>query len=1089
MRAKSKHIKKHVAKLIRGSGGEPDPPRAPIEADDTLRSKAFVRVVDLLCEGEIVGLVDGRKSIYLNETRLQNDDGTDNFVGVETDSRNGTQDQSYLPGFSAVENEITVGIEFRYGSGVGVIRQITNKNVNRVKVRVSVPSLTSANRSNGDIGGASVDVSLWVQPDGGSYSQVASRSISGKSSSKYEVTIGAELTGTGPWNIRVQRDTPDSTDSSVNNLTYFESYTEIIDAKLKYPNSALVGMKVDAEQFGSIPTRFYDVKLMKIQVPTNYDPETREYDGIWDGTFYVPNAASDNPAWIFYDLIVNNRYGLGSYISASQIDKWALYEIAQYCDELVPDGFGGMEPRFTCNMMIADRTEAYTVLQSLASVFRGMIYWASGSVTVSQDAPRDSSYIFTPANVVDGSFTYQGVSAKTKHSVCLVSWNDPEDFYRQKVEYVEDQDAIAEMGVQETEIVAFGCTSRGQAHRLGKWLLYTEQYESETVSFKTGLDGMIARPGQIISIQDPMRAGISLGGRIKEATLDSVTVDRDISGAISGYMLQALMPDATIEERVVNGYTGRTITVEPDFTQVPNPLGMWLLKTDTVLPQTYRVIGVAEEGEGIFTITAMKHDPDKYAAVEQGLTLEPKSYSILTAAPAAPINLKVSESLYQAGTEVKTKVTFSWDKVDFAVSYRVRYRFNENNFIQLPELSFNEVDILDAQPGTFLFEVIAVSSLGYESPVSSISKEIFGKTALPLNVEGFSMIPGAGVAQLSWNKSTDLDVLIGGYVRIRHSPRTVDQLWKDAIDIIPAVPGAATTALAPLLTGTYMIKFVDSSGNFSELEKIIVTTVPDAIALNVVEEIHEEPSFAGVKTNMTIDYDTDSLVLSSGTLIDDIDLIDEIGSIDFPGGIVSSGVYEFDNVIDLGGVWPSNIRTVVDLEALDIGNFIDQRVDNIDDWDDLDGEIINDVNGELFVSTTEDDPNNIAANWTVWKRVAAAEYTARGFKFKLIVTSGSDTHNAYIHEASVTVDVADRVEHFGPLSSGTGPSAYHVTYNYPFFENPSVGITATNMNTGDYYQISNETEAGFDIVFKNSGGTIVSRSFYVIAKGYGRKVA
>lgn len=1073
---------------IRGAGGGDDPPqpRSPNISPDTLSSTATLRIVDVISEGEIEGLVDGYKSIYMDETPVQAANGAWNFGpnGVIYDARNGTQSQSYIPDFTSVENEVEVNVEAK--AAVSIVRQITNPNVNRIRVRIMVPSLSNTDGSTGDVGGTSVTVSLWIQPSGGSYQQVAARPITGKSSSRYEVTLETPLTGQAPWNVKLVRDTADSTSDLLQNKTYFESYTEVIDAKLKYPNSAIVALKIDSTQFQSVPKRAYDVKLLKIKIPSNYDPIARTYSGAWDGTFHV--AWSDNPAWVFYDLVTNSRYGLGVFVPESQVDKWGLYEIAKYCDALVPDGFGGTEPRFTCNLMLSDAGGAYDVLQSLASVFRGMVYWAAGSVTVSQDAPQDPAYLFSPANVVDGRFSYQGASAKTRHSVALVSWNDPNDFYRQKVEYVEDQDAIARFGVQQTEIAAFGCTSRGQAHRLGKWLLYTEQNESEVVAFKAGLEGIVGRPGQVIKIADPVRAGARMGGRISSATTKFIGIDSDLAGSIGGDTLSVLLPNGTVEDRAVVGISGRTLEVQPDFSLAPNAQAPWILKSADILPQTYRVIAVKEESAGVYAISAIRHDPDKYAAVENDLVLEPKSYSNLRAMTDPPGNIKVTEALYQAGSLVRSKAVVSWDKVDRAVSYVVKYRFENNNFIEMPEVGVNEQEILDTQPGSYEIQVSAVNSVGKRSVPTTTIKELYGKTLPPSDVSGFSMIPNAGQAYLTWDQATDLDVLVGGQVRIRHTPRTVGQAWADAVDIIPAVAGTTTSAVAPLLSGTYMAKFVDSSGIFSDSEVIIITTIPYALALNVVNTQVESPGFAGTRTNMIVDTLNGALVLADTMLVDDYPAIDSVHSWDFPGNIAPEGSYRFQNTIDLGGVWPSNISSKIDLQAFGIGTVIDSRIDPIDSWQDIDGSSIDDVNADLFVRSTEDDPNATSPAWTDWKRIRAGSYSARGYQFELRCTSGSRDHNLFIKDLEVTIDMDDRTVAMGPLTSGTGTS-YRVTYPEAFFDTPVVSITANNMVSGDHFTISSSDKTGFNVVFSDSTGTTVSRVFNVIAKGYGRKVA
>lgn len=1079
---------KKQKKIIRGSGGGDDPPQQhiPTEDADSLQSKAYLQLVDLISEGEIVGLVNGAQSIFINETPLQNSDGSYNFGGVTYDGRVGTQDQTYMSGFTTVENDIGVSVQVL--NVQPIVRTITDSNVNRVRVRVMVPQLTMTDSGSGDIHGNSVDFSVWVQQSGGSYVKQISRTIRGKSSSSYELSVEVPLTGSSPWNIKVTRDTNDSINVNSQNKLYWQAYTEVIDAKLSYPNSALIGIKLDSQQFQAVPSRAYDVKLLKIRIPSNATVRadgSLTYSGSWDGTFQV--AWSSDPAWVFYDLATNERYGLGAFIPQSQVDKWALYEISQYCNELVSDGNGGTEPRFSCNLMIADRGEAYSVMQSMASVFRGMIYWAAGSVTTTQDSPKDPSAIFTSSNVMDGKFTYNGASAKTMHTVALVSWNDPQDFYRTKVEYIEDQDAVARFGIQQTSIVAFGCTSQGQAHRLGKWLLYTEKNESETVTFKTGLDGLVARPGQIIQVQDPNRAGVRRGGRIHSATTGVVTVDADISESVSGYTLSAMLPSGEIAKSTVTSQSGRDLTVQPYFSEAPNSQSIWLLDSPEVETQYFRIIAIKEEDNQIYTVVAIAHDPQKFNAIENGLAFQARNYSILKEVTDAPKNVIISESLYQTTTEVKAKVTVSWDRVDRAVSYVVRYRKDNDNFIELPETQFNDQDILDSQPGVYTVQVSAVNALGKRSVVTQVSKEIYGKTAPPASVGGFSMIPNQGQAYLTWTRAPDLDVLVGGQVRIRHTPRTTSQSWFDAVDIVPAIPGTATSCVAPLLSGTYMAKFVDSSGNFSDDATMVVTTIPYGTALNVVHVETEDPSFAGTKTSMIIDTINGALVLADSTLFDDLPLIDSVGSIDFPGNIVSGGTYNFQNTIDLGGVWPSNIYSTIDLQAFDIGTVIDSRVDLIDDWQDIDGSSIDDVDAQLYVRTTEDDPAGTPA-WTDWKLIRAGSYNARGFQFQLRCTSGSKDHNLFIKHLQVTIDMDDRAESFGPIASGTGTS-YRVNYQFNFYATPAISITGESLNSGDYYQITSADKTGFNIVFKNSSGTTVSRTFYAIAKGYGRQVA
>jgi predicted phage tail protein len=743
-----------------GKGGGGGSARVAQEAPDSLRSIAYAQVLDLVAEGEILGLANGMQSVFFDETPLQNTDGSFNFSGATVTSVNGTQAQPYISGFPATENEIAVGVELE--NGVPLVRQITNTQIDSVRVRVSIPALTSQNTSNGDISGTTVEYAIDLQSNGGGFVEQTVETISGKTTSKYERSTRIALTGSAPWDIRVRRITANSTASALQNRTFFESYTEIVDGKFRYPNSAIIGVRIDASQFSNIPKRSYDLKLLKVKVPTNYDPVERSYIGIWDGTFKV--EWTDNPAWCFYDLITNERYGLGNYIATNQVDKWALYSIGQYCDEFVDDGFGDTEPRFTCNLYMQTRQEAYTVVNSMASIFRAMPYWASGAITVGQDAPSDPVYQFTNANVVDGSFNYSGSALKARHSVALVTWNDPDDFYRQKVEYVEDADAIARYGIVQTEVIAVGCTSRGQANRVGRWILYTEKSETEVITFKTGLEGNPIRPSDVIQIADELRAGKRRGGRIVTATTFAITIDdlniQNESGII-GSSISLILPNGSLETRTITNVSGQVITVGAAFSAVPQANSVWAIETVSLVTQLFRVIGVTEEEDGI-SITALEHNPNKYAEIENGIELAPRTISALSVIPAAPENLSALESLFYIGSDTVVTVTLSWERVVGATAYEVTYKVGDNNYVTIPNTQAVSVDIPNAQAGIYTFKVCAINSIGKRSIAAELTENIGGKDGLytidpPVNLtaDSQSVITEDGVVQtgivLEWD--------------------------------------------------------------------------------------------------------------------------------------------------------------------------------------------------------------------------------------------------------------------------------------------------------------------------------------------------
>jgi predicted phage tail protein len=1059
-----------------------------------LRSRAYARTLDAVSEGEIVGLVNGAKSIYLDGTQLQNDDGSYNFENVTFDTRNGTNGQTYIPGIPSVESENGVNVEIT--ESAAITRTVSNSDVNAVRVTLSVQSLFKQS-DDGKVNGTSVDIAIDVQASGGGYVERVTDTINGKAQSKYQRSYRIDLTGDGPWDIRVRRITADSADLKLQNKTYWDSYTEIIDAKLRYPNSALVSMRFDSQVFNGVPTRAFDMKLLKVKVPVNYDPVARTYTGSWNGTFKT--AWTDNPAWCFYDIVTNARYGIGGYIDASQVDKWALYSIGQYCDELVPDGFGGTEPRFTCNMYLQSRTEAYKVVQDLASCFRSMVYWASGSLTLAQDAPSDPVALYTQANVLEGKFSYTGSSAKARHTVAMVTWNDPADMYRQKVEYVEDQEAIARFGVVPTEVVAIGCTSRGQANRVGRWLLFSERYQSETVSFATGIEGAVARPGQIIKVSDASRAGARLGGRVHSATTTAVTLDASVSLGASSWTIYVMLPDGTVETRTVTGAVGAVVSLASALSVAPQAGAQWIMSASNVEAQTFRVLSMSEQENGVIEITALKHDPDKYDAVENGLVLQPRDITLLNDPPATPTNGALSEYLYATLTDVRVGVTMTWSQVDRAASYLVSYRINGGNAVEVTTPS-NSFELLNATNGDYEITVRAVTSVGIKSQPYTFKVSVLGKTARPADVANLQMTVQADTGILQWDSHADLDVRIGGQISVRYSEELDGAQWNTSLPV-GDFPGSSTSANVPLRAGTYLAKAKDSSGQYSQNAALIVTDAPNIVQFNAVASSTQEPAFAGAKTDLVVL--NDRLMLDQSTYMDDITDWDEISNLQ--SGLVDLGEYEFDTYIDTGAVYTSRVSATFSVLSYNVTNLVDEWplidglgliddgalvTDLVDTWTDWDG-IVNfdlpnttdDSSLQVFISTTNEDPV-ASPTWSGWRVFYVGDYTARAFKFKVKLIRGEDENNQVaLANLGVTVDVPDRVESANNVSVPSGGLA--VTFANAFFDVPATAITAENMATGDFAQITAKTSAGFTIQFKNSAGTGVARTMDWIAKGYG----
>jgi predicted phage tail protein len=629
----------------------------------------------------------------------------------------------------------------------------------------------------------------------------------------------------------LRRITADSTSSQLNNKTYFKSYTEIIDAKLSYPNSAIVGVRVDASQFNSVPKRGYDAKLLKIRIPTNATVRadgSLSYSGTWDGTFQV--AWSCCPAWCFYDLVTQSRYGLGNYVPASQVDKWALYAISQYCNTLIPDGFGGTEPRFALNVWINTRQEAFKLVAQLASAFRGMVYWGTGSITASQDAPHDPTYLFTNANVVDGLFEYQGSSAKARHTVALVSYTDPKDMYRTKVEYVEDSAGIARYGVVPIEVTAFGCASRGQAHRLGRWTLYSERYETEVVTFKTGLEGALCSPGSVIKIADQYRAGSRIGGRISSATTTSVTVDSLNGVAVSGGTIYIIGPNGTVYSSTITSVSGNTVNVSPAFAVTPQAQSQWIITTPALDAQTFRVLSMVENDNGEIEISALANNQSKYGYVENNLTLQNRNITDLSPVPANVTSVSMSESLYRYQNDVRSKITITWPAATSATAYKVEWRKDSGNW-QSDVTSAVDYEILNTTIGKYDVKVTAIGVFGTPAKSATTSSiNALGKTAPPSDVTGFTAVidPLIGIT-LSWTNVSDLDL---AKYEIRQGAS-----WA-AGTVVTQV--AANTYKLGAISGTsqtFWIKAIDTTGNYSTNATSITTALSAPSAVTVTSQV------------------------------------------------------------------------------------------------------------------------------------------------------------------------------------------------------------------------------------------------------------
>ncbi|WP_372356990.1 host specificity protein J [Xanthomonas sp. NCPPB 3443] len=735
---------------IRGAKKGGSAARQPVESPDSLQSIAYAKILLAVSEGEIGGPVNGLQSIYLDGTPLQSPDGSFNFQNVRVQMRSGTQDQESIAGFPDVENEIAIGVELT--SETPVVRTVSGAELSSVRIRVATPTLQKTDTSNGDITGYRITYAVDIATDGGAYSTVLTDTISGKTTSLYERSRTVDLPPGSQWQIRIRRLTPNANSSTIGDVMYVQAITEIIDAKLRYPNTALLAIELDASQFQAIPTVASDNDGRIIQVPSNYNPDTRSYSGIWDGTF--KSALSDNPAWVFFDIVTQDRFGMGNTIPMAWVDRWRLYQIAQYCDELVSDGFGGMEPRFTCNVYLQTKADAWRVLQDLAAVFRGITYYAQGQVLASADMPMDPVYSYTKGNVIDGKFTYSGSARKTRYTVALVSWNDPADFGKAKVEPVQYLPGIAKYGVQEVEVTAFGCTSKSQAQRVGNHILLSNNLETETVSFGVGLEGTIAQPGQIIEIANPDRAGRRNGGRIRSSTGQSVVIDAVPADLALGDSLRVLNPsEGRSESRTITAINGTTITVSVPFSEPPRAQSVWLVENSDLALETFKVLSVAE-GEGItYSITALKHVRGKFAYIDTGTKLELPPISVIPpSVQPPPTNVRLSSNSFVEQGIAQHVLTIAWDPADKAIAYDVEWRRDDMDWVKAGRATTANLDVRGIYAGQYLARVRAVNALNAVSmPALSALTEITGKTEPPPSL---ASLTAAGIIfgiDLAWS--------------------------------------------------------------------------------------------------------------------------------------------------------------------------------------------------------------------------------------------------------------------------------------------------------------------------------------------------
>ena len=1096
--------------------------------DGVLGSKQFSTIIDVLSEGEIEGfpsasgLTQGTsaynnaalKDVFMNGTQVlqQNasnttpDDSDFNFQNVTFTPRFGTSNQTYIPGIAAIETENPVGTNVTASSPV--TQTISNTSVNAVRITIGFPSIQKF-EDDGDIVGTSVSLTMKVIENDGTTTTALTDTITGRSKDPYFRDYKIEFASTisFPVQVRVERDTADSTESTLVDAFQWVSFTEIINEQRPYADIAHVGIRFDAEQFPQIPTRMYKIRGIKVKIPHNATVQSDgsiSYSGTFNGTFKTNKEWTSDPAWILYDLLTNTRYGAS--LSETTIDQYAFYSASVYNSTQVDDGVGGTEPRFSCNVNINNGNEAFTLINDLCAVMRVMPFYSAGSITISQDRPADPVYQFTLANVLDGGFTYAGTSLKTRHTIVNVGYFDMET---QTLDYetVEDTTASTKYGSVVKNIKSFACTSRGQAARMGRWFLYNEQQSSETCTFTTTLEaGVLVRPGQIIQISDPVRAGVRRGGKINTATTTSITVDNisDLPTTPTlGDTISAILSDGTLETGVVSDITNSVFTVNSvtradgttntSFTSAPQTNSVWVYESTALQTTTWRVVNVVENDGLNYTITALTHNSGKYNFVEDGSALPTRTVTTLTELKPAPSNLVSQEQIVVLNNRAVSKLIVSWTPVQGVSQYRVQHRFNNGNFIT-QTVSRPDIEIFETDIGTFEFRIFSFNALGKPSTSpSTLTVNTVGKTALPEDPSGLTLEPVSDqFVRLRFNPSTSVDVLHGGTVSVRHTP-SVDPAvatFQNSTEIIPRLAGNITETLVPALTGTYSIKFIDDTGNRSKNAARIIVTAPDPQPNQLVVSEREDtdvPPFQGEKVSTFYDATFDGLLLDGTLLWDSITQnIDDLSNIDFASPINSTGSYEFKNKLDLGAIFNLTLKRHFATSGLLVNDLIDSRTALIDTWTEFDGTQADDVNAKLLVATTNIDPaTSVSATYEQSGTTITITKTSHGYSagdFVVIdFTAGSATDGNYeiqtVPNANTFTVTASAS---ATISSGTS-----CTYgaNFTQFNTFANGeYTARGfkfkceLESNDPAQNINVTELGFEASVKRRTETSIGNS-------------
>ena len=990
-------------------------------------SRQNITTVDVICEGEIAGFpsaVDAGhtlgtndyhrtalKDVFLNNVQVLKETAS-NTAPEDSDFNFGTNDtrpafipkvgksdQKNIRGIAETERDRSVGVTVTDSQSQTI--SITDTNVEGVRVTIGFPRLSKV-EDDGSISGTTVNYKIELKDQANSLirqivheksdSDVASKTITGatvtgKSTSPYFkdhiIVFPLNPDGTSsvtdsdfPLTVTVSRITADSTDALLINAFEFTSITELIFERPTFANTAVAALRFDAEIFRSIPRRMYRVRGRLIKIPHNATVRSDgslSFSGDFNGSLKADKEWCNDPAWVLYDLLSESRAGFGDFIAETEIDKFAFYDASVYNSELIDNGQGGTSPRFSCNIVIQKSTSAYTLLDRIASIMRASLFLEDGKITLTQDRPTASTYFFSYSNVTEDGFVYTGASQRTKDTVINVKYfqNETRSF---EYETVEDTAANqSKYGVVVKNIEAIGCSDQAQARRMGLWHLFTQNNETETVSFTTDASaGSLIRPSQVITIQDPVRSGLRRSGRIKAATTTEITVDntKDLpTEAETGDQLSVILTDGSLETKTISTISGSVITVSSAFSSAPQVFSNWLLQRATTETEDFRVLSVSEENN-LFTITAMFHNSSKYAFVEDGAAITTPVIKNLIELKPSPSDLTAEELIIVLGDRAVSKIILSWQPVSGVSQYSVKHKLNNGSF-QTTIVQSPVFEIFDSELGTYEFQVFSYNAL-FEpsiepSPLTFLAE---GKTAVPSDVQNVRIEPLSDkFVRLRFDKSTDIDVTHGGNVVIRSSNLTSGATFTNSVDVLPQLSGNVSESIVPnIVNGTYLLKFRDDGGRLSagDASVVMLQTQPDVFPkLTVLEdrEDNDSPPFQGSKVDCFFSDDVNGLVLGSLETLDDVTDFNAIADFDFLGAVdITGGSYEFANTLDLGGKQPLNLRRHMVTQGFYPNDLFDKRTALINTWTDFDQATAFDVGASLLVATTDLDPDLVVSS-------------------------------------------------------------------------------------------------------------------------------